>query len=118
MIWSLTILLIPLAFCLVPLAMPGWRSWLAALALGTVALGWVWLEVRAALSAPADDHGMAAALAVGFALLATVAFVAGLAARALGLVLQGRGLRRAQVLWTDALGLAAPALLLLWFWAN
>ena len=116
MVWSLALFGMPLLFCVAPLSAPSWTVWLAVGLLGALTLAWGWVEVWQALEAQPQGNPYGGAVAAGYALLCSAAFASGLGGRALGLILQDRGRRRAEVLWTDALGFAGPMALLIFFW--
>jgi hypothetical protein len=97
------------AVALAPLFAQGWRAWLiVAGGLGAV-IAYFWIDAAMARMRPDYDFdpGLGGAIAISLGQLTTVGFLATAAARLVGLILQGHGLSRGEVWWTDALALAA-----------
>ena len=111
MAWSPGVVALPFVFCLVPLLARGWLAWCLVVVTGALILGWGWSEIAPAADGPADPTA-----AIAFLSVCTAAFAAGAAGRAAGLVLRQPGRTRRRTLWTDALALAVPAVLLLALW--
>lgn len=108
----LYLFVVPTILCIVPL-MARTRGTLAVIALiGIGFLGYAWIEVWAAISHP-NTGGFGGTVAFMAMILASLAFASGLFGRVLGLALQAQGRTRAQVLWTDAVAIAIPAVFLL-----
>ena len=105
--------IVPTILCVVPL-LAHTRGTLAIIALiGVAFLGYAWWRVWGALSAPAADPGFGGAVAFMSMILASLAFASGLFGRTLGLALQAQGRTRRDVLWTDVVAIAIPAVFLL-----
>lgn len=100
---------VPALFCLVPLAMPGWRTLALVGAAGAMLLGMSWAQLWSRLSDPAFEGSAAGAVALIFLLVTTAAFAAGTGGRAAGIALQQRGASRREVVWTDLAAVSVPA---------
>ena len=110
--WSVGVVLLPFAFCAVPLLAQGWLAWCAVVMIGALLLGLGWSEIApAAGDAPGDPTA-----AIAFLSVCTGSFVAGAAGRAAALALREPGMTRRRTLWIDTLALAVPAGLLLLLW--
>jgi hypothetical protein len=97
---AVALFLSPLFFTLIPIWAGTWARFFGTVVVCGGLLAWAWLE-------HGIDMKLGDFLAVSLLWLATIGFAATSVARAIGLVLQGRGFARRRLWRLDALGLLA-----------